>query len=62
MARSPISVPNQAVRFTVRGLLGILAPSKQYWIFRAAENDPGDRLLMEAFMLPERVLFDSSDF
>jgi hypothetical protein len=62
MARSPISVPKLAVRFTVRGLLGILAPSKQYWIFRAAENDPGDRLRVEAFMPPERALFGSSDF
>jgi len=62
MARAPISVPNQAVRFTVKGLLGIFAPSRQYWIFLAAEIDPGDRLLVEAFMLPERALFGSSDF
>jgi hypothetical protein len=43
-------------------LLGIFAPSKQYWIFPAAENDPGDRLRVEACMPPETALFVSSAF
>jgi hypothetical protein len=62
MARAPISVPNQAVRFTVKGLLGIFAPSKQYWIFPEAEIDLGHRLRVDACMGPETALFASSDF
>jgi hypothetical protein len=62
MARAPISVPNQAARFTARGLLEIFAPAKQYWILPAAENDPGDRLHVDACMPPETALFASSDF